>query len=920
MSKFWPWGAIVLCVLAEVSGQSWREDTFEDFSDGILDASGQNLYVTRDGTIATIHRFDLNRDGFLDLVYNSNHDTVTVLPATVVSLKKERKLQRVDLPTQGVSQVVSNDLNHDGYPDLVFRPNSGGVQHPRRFVEIAWGGPRGWSGDRLQGLLPVYDVRSIEIADLNADGWPDIVTLNGEAWRPGQPEGQILRVYWGGPAGFLAHRWFDTGVPSGTELVSGDFDGDGYLDVVVLVSKNRVRAYWSTASGENAPLALRTSEMELPSNDASCLLASDLDRDGALDLIVGGEEKTFLLPGAEGPSWGDPVLLVDHGASHLAAGDLDADGFADLVSTFSPQEQEAVTRVFWGNDSGFSSDRSTIVPVGNTTASAIGDFDGDGCVDLAAAVLSTGETYDAQSQLLFGRCGRVFSAQTVPVSTRGASDVLLVSPDDSHQPYLIFCNSRGGMVEERVPLLIYLGGENGFEATRRWEIPFQSGYEATAADLNQDGFPELIAVNAGSFSESSPFLGANIFWGSREGTLDSNRRTTLREKGVGGSNVGDLNRDGYLDLVLTTYYLSEPKPIIIYYGSLSGFEKTDRQVLELEEFEADANLGWVSPPVVADFNKDGWLDIAVTSTHTDQIWIFWGSPEGFKAEKRDRLVAPGPYSAEAADLNSDGFLELIIGTFNRYRGDHHDTGTLIFWGDSKGFRPSNAQWLPGSWTAGLTIADFDGDGFLDIFCSHYHADLTREFLPSYLYWGSSEGFQPDQKSVFIAHSVHDAAAGDYDQDGLLDVAVSSHSDDGKHRVNSLVFLNDGDRFKDPTVTRLPTIGSHWMWGEDLGHIYHRKWSQRYNSSPFCWEDGRVSGTIRFKADIPFGARLSFSVRSGGNKEELREQGWQPVTKGAFALEVEDRCLQYEALFKSDNGDRYPVLDEVTITLSAASAP
>mgnify|MGYP001249077782 FL=1 len=39
---------------------SWVEDSFEDFADGRLDASGQNLYAARDGTIRTIHRFDLN--------------------------------------------------------------------------------------------------------------------------------------------------------------------------------------------------------------------------------------------------------------------------------------------------------------------------------------------------------------------------------------------------------------------------------------------------------------------------------------------------------------------------------------------------------------------------------------------------------------------------------------------------------------------------------------------------------------------------------------------------------------------------------------------------------------------------------------------------------------------------------------------
>jgi hypothetical protein len=39
-----------------------------------------------------------------------------------------------------------------------------------------------------------------------------------------------------------------------------------------------------------------------------------------------------------------------------------------------------------------------------------------------------------------------------------------------------------------------------------------------------------------------------------------------------------------------------------------------------------------------------------------------------------------------------------------------------------------------------------------------------------------------------------------------------------------------------------------------------------------------------------------------------------VDGGAFGLRLEDRCLQYRAVFRSDNGDRYPVLDRVEIAL------
>lgn len=52
------------------AAQTWVEDSYADFADGRLDASGQNIYVSRDGSVRTIHRFDLNQDSFIDLVFN----------------------------------------------------------------------------------------------------------------------------------------------------------------------------------------------------------------------------------------------------------------------------------------------------------------------------------------------------------------------------------------------------------------------------------------------------------------------------------------------------------------------------------------------------------------------------------------------------------------------------------------------------------------------------------------------------------------------------------------------------------------------------------------------------------------------------------------------------------------------------------
>ena len=64
-----------------------------------------------------------------------------------------------------------------------------------------------------------------------------------------------------------------------------------------------------------------------------------------------------------------------------------------------------------------------------------------------------------------------------------------------------------------------------------------------------------------------------------------------------------------------------------------------------------------------------------------------------------------------------------------------------------------------------------------------------------------------------------------------------------------------------------------------------------------------------------GTKLTIAVRSAATEESLTEKPWHTVESGVFRLNTNDCCLQYRATFVSDNGDRYPVLDRVNVTLN-----
>ena len=102
----------------------------------------------------------------------------------------------------------------------------------------------------------------------------------------------------------------------------------------------------------------------------------------------------------------------------------------------------------------------------------------------------------------------------------------------------------------------------------------------------------------------------------------------------------------------------------------------------------------------------------------------------------------------------------------------------------------------------------------------------------------------------------------------------------------------------------------------MGHIYDRSWQQFYESSIFAWNKSRRQGNISFLASIPDGTQLVFETRASANRTGLLEKKWIQIdNSGNFEVAAKDRFLQYKAVLISDNGDRFPVIDNVEISLN-----
>lgn len=902
-------------------------DTGAGFRAGTLGNSGQNLHVNRHGALETIRRYDLDGNGWLDLLFNCTHDTYNALPATLVSAARNRALPATDLDVDGSARVLAADLNRDGFTDLVFMPNKQNVQQQRASLIIAWGGTDGWTTRRLTRQLPVNGVTSLAIADLNGDGWPDILTLNSEGWLFGQPRGRILRTYWGGPQGFLLTKFHDLGVPDALEVVAGAFGENGESQVAVLTSTGAIHLLAAGAS-DHAPNIARS--IALPATDPRAkpqCLAVQAARGGDC-LLIGTDAKVVFQVATGGPR--EVVKSIPAApATHLALGRLDDDEWPDVVLTnlqlVFPSDPNAVpsatsVTILWGGAGSWSMAGSTAMTIPNAAATTVGDLDGDGHGDLLVAVFQGGQSTKAASQVFFGNGGRQLPGKGAAVSTEGATDVTLARVTAAAAPTAIFANSQRRTLDDAVPLRLYWGSAGGFSTSAIADLPNLSGYKSSAADLNCDGFVDLIVINGADVTEETaaraPYSGANIYWGGSDGTIrgpgptrfDPARRQVLPEKHLGSINVADLNGDGFLDLVLGAFESAE-KPdtdLVIYYGSAEGILLQNRQALR----GPSRSIGCL----IADFNRDGWLDISVGSYRTNQVLTYWGSPAGYRTANRTILPYPAPIDLEAADFNHDGWLDLIVASYEDPVARTHDTGSTIFWGRAGGWHQAHSQWLPGITPLGLAVADLDGDGWLDLVSPHYHGELSRERLPSYIFWGTARGFTPLNRTALTVDSASEVVIADFNRDGKLDLAFAAHSLDPGHVLESPIFFNDGRRFQSPAVQYLPAIGPHYMWVQDLGNIYHRRHEETFTSRVFAWSAAMREATIVAEATKPFGATVKLSVRSATDAGALGRADWRRVAADSAPLSAADRVLQYRLDLCSANADAYPVIRRVEVRL------
>ncbi|MEM6672304.1 MAG: VCBS repeat-containing protein [Planctomycetota bacterium] len=249
----------------------------------------------------------------------------------------------------GRTLAALGDLNQDGFADFAMghRGDSGGGQGR---AEVYYGAADFFAPQSNSGIAGWVAVggggfgASITTADVNGDGWQDLLVGDPLIGQPG--DGQV-EAYLNGPTGLqTAPVWSVSGGPSESLGLwirgVGDRNGDGFEDFVANVSTGQGPA----AEGLNLFFASPTGATRGPSRVFAASLyavpaiaaAGDISGDGLTDIAFGegpvGTESVRVidgLPGNELWSRTAPVPGSQFGASLDAGGDVDGDGMTDLI-------------------------------------------------------------------------------------------------------------------------------------------------------------------------------------------------------------------------------------------------------------------------------------------------------------------------------------------------------------------------------------------------------------------------------------------------------------------------------------------------------------------------------------------------------------------------------------------------------------
>jgi hypothetical protein len=598
----------------------------------------------------------------------------------------------------------------------------------------------------------------VAVGDFRGNGLMDVVTGNDDT-------ANTVSVLLGkGDGTFATHVDYPVGsAPSG--IAVGDFNGDGKLDIVVVYGFNDARVAVLLGNGDGTFQAFKPT---VAGFQGGSIAVGDFNGDGKLDVAVSDSDLAasgvdIMLGNGDGTFQAPVTYTTAEDPRMVIVGDFNGDGKLDLATANA--DSETISVLLGKGDGTFQTHKD------NSTAIAAS------CISLAAGALSDNRRLDivagCQSEgevvvLISNGNGTFKAAKAYPVPA--GVDIVALGDFNGDGKLDVAVTNSG--TYDMVSILPGTGS-----GTLKAAVVFGTNYGPSgiaAADFNGDGKLDIVtADNGGPFGVTMATIsvllsnGKDIFAARTDYSVGSGSLTGA----YSGIAAADLTGNGKSDLIVPITYADAPYEFSILKNKGNG------------TFDAAVNYALpIGPNAVAagDFNNDHKADIAVMNFGgSGSISVLLNSGTGTFPTYTQYPINGYGYGIAVGDFNKDGNLDIVA-------TDLVNNTVSVLLGNGTGAFPTFATYATGSFPYGVTVGDFNGDGWPDIAVADERggtvsillnkADGSGTFLPKVDYAAAGGG-----GPISIA-------AGSFRGNGIMDLAVATESAFG----GIVVLLGNGD--------------------------------------------------------------------------------------------------------------------------------
>jgi hypothetical protein len=670
---------------------------------------------------------------------------LVTLTATCAAIVPQYTFGRHDFPTgDGPSAVVVADVNHDGREDMVV------ANQYENTVSIFLGLANGLFAAR-KSFPTAASPTAVVAADFNHDGKLDLaVVASGDS---------VVSILLGNGNGtFTQSVNYQTG-QFPFAIAIGDFNHDGNVDLAVVNTcscANTVSILLGNADG-----TFRTKTDYSVGVSPLAIATQDINGDGNLDLAVansGGTSISILLGKANGTFKPGNETPTQAGPYGIAIGDFDGDKVPDLVVTH--QNVPWALTVMKGNGDGTFQAEQQISQLPAINQVQALDINGDGRTDLVLT-----DVFQGGALVFLGNGNGTFQPPVTYATGTYAFGLAIQDVNGDGNFDLAITDQESNF------LTVLLGnGDGSFSARRALpsasSIPFQSvALSSVIGDFNDDGAPDL------AMADSSGVL---VLLGAGKGTFQ--KPLLSNSNGAFAIVAANFNAGGHLDVAI-----ANNNGVATMLGRGDG------------TFAAPVQI---SPAITArslvagDFNNDGKQDLVVLAngfTQSNPIYMFLGKGNGtFQLPRQFWSLSSIPITLVSGDFNHDGKLDLVA-TVN-------PNGIAVMLGNGDGTFQSPVIYATDQLPNGLTVADVNDDGVLDILAT---ADFVDIFL------GKGDGSFAREVRHVSGDFPGQVTTGDFNGDGIVDIATAAQGTGALGAVEILLGTGNG-RFAAPVEFASPS--------------------------------------------------------------------------------------------------------------------